>query len=218
MSTTDQVTETQAARTPDVYRLTEPATAGQRLNERQVTSEWSALRDRSSVLREDIQESHHDAIQREFDARTTATATAHDALALLDRLEECGLSWALVARLVGVTPTAVRKWRRGEAVTAENRRSIAKAVAALDLIDEHSNPLQDPGTWLEMPVSDLASVTPADFLVANRLELALDLASGRLTSHAALDSFDKAWRDRFGREQRFSLDIASDGQPVLTEK
>jgi len=193
------------------YRLPhESETAGSRLND------WSALRDRASDLHAEVADGHQAARQQQLNQRTLAVALRdpHD---LVSDLSERGLSWSTIARLIGVTSTALRKWRRGETITGENRRKLAMAVAFLDLVKTALSPLEDASSWLEMPLADEVTVTAADIYAAGGVNILLDWASGRLTAEAMLDAFDKDWRSHYATDERFALALADDGQPVIVE-
>lgn len=64
-----------------------------------------------------------------------------------------GLGWSDIARLVGVSVPAVRKWRRGGDITTSRYQSISRLAAFLDLLEEEE--IRDPATWLNLPLDDL---------------------------------------------------------------
>ncbi len=179
----------------------------------------------ASRIRDDAQALHVDATGAwlqlrlaDLDERTAAAAlrAPHDLLRDLSR--DRGLSWASIARLAGVTPTAIRKWRRGEPITAENRRALARIVALLGTIGDLSSPLEEPSTWLEMPISDAATLTPSDLFVAGRADLLVQLATGRVRAHAVLEAFDADWRTRYAADERFDVRPATDGGFSIVER
>jgi hypothetical protein len=149
--------------------------------------------------------------------RTLAVALRdpHD---LVSDLGERGLSWTTIARLVGVTSTAVRKWRRGEAITGENRRRLAGVVAFLDLVKATLSPLEDASSWMEMPLTDGVTVSAVEIYAAGGANILLDWASGRHSAEEMLSTFDNDWRARYAADERFQITIADDGQPVVVEK
>jgi DNA-binding transcriptional regulator YiaG len=178
----------------------------------------SALRDRTHDLDTGARTLHNDVRMYELDERTTATALRNPASLLRQLSHEYALSWAAIARLAGVTPTAVRKWRRGETVSADNRRSIARAVTFLEMLTENAGPLEDLGSWLEMPLSDVATITPLDLYVGGQFVALLDHVGGHLKAHPMLDQFDPAWREDYGRDSAFDVVQADDGQLSITER
>jgi hypothetical protein len=68
-----------------------------------------------------------------------------------------GLGWSDIARLVGVSVPAVRKWRHGGDITSVRFQSISRLVAFLDMLEEEK--IHDPVTWLNLPLDDLDDST-----------------------------------------------------------
>jgi transcriptional regulator with XRE-family HTH domain len=180
-------------------------------------NDWSALRDRATDLHAVVADGHHAARHEELNQRTLAIALQdpHD---LVTELADRGLSWATIARLVGVSSTAVRKWRRGEPISGESRRKLASAVAFLDLIASALSPLEDACSWLEMPLADGATVTAADIYAGGGADILLDWAGGRLSPDEMLDAFDRDWRSHFAADDRFRIDVDDDGIPMIAER
>ena len=210
MSTDLEVTT--GGQVASTYRLPhESETGGPRLND------WSALRDRASDLHAEVADGHQAARQQALNQRTLAVALRdpHD---LVSELGDRGLSWSTVARLTGVTSTAVRKWRRGEAITGENRRKLAAVVAFLDLITAALSPLADASSWLEMPLADGVTLSAADIYAAGGANILLDWASGRQGAEEMLDTFDRDWRSHYAADEHFEIAVADDGQPMIVEK
>jgi DNA-binding transcriptional regulator YiaG len=175
------------------------------------------LSDDVGALREEIDNLHCDVRGEALDERTSAIALGdpHDLIATL--AQEFGLSWATIARLLRVSPTAVRKWRRGEPIAPENRRGLARAVAFLRMVEQGSSPLQDPASWLEMPLSDEATLTPVDLYLRGATDPLLDHAAGRLSSTVLLDRAVPDWRETHSTDGRFKVETAADGMPVIVE-
>lgn len=183
-----------------------------------VLNRASALRDNVSYLHEDVSTLHQSVRNKELDERTTVAAMRAPEELLRELAQDRGLSWALIAKMAGVSPTAVRKWRRGETVTADNRRALARIVVFLDMVGQLHSPLADPASWLEMPLSDETTLTPIDLYEVGHLESLLEVASGRIGSHAALDNFDPNWRSRHGGDERFEIQRADDGTRSIVER
>jgi hypothetical protein len=123
-----------------------------------------------------------------------------------------GLSWSTIGRMLGVSPSAMRKWRRGDgAISPENREQIAALSAFLSLVQSCKEPIADLGSWIEMRVRDDTMLTPADLYASGpdgRL-LLIDLAANVMTNTEVLDAFDEAWRTRYARDSAFR--VADDG-------
>lgn len=195
-----------------------PAAATPETADRRLLNEVSALRHRALDLNVGVKTLHQDVREIELDERTTAAAMRDPRELVRELSHRYGLSWATIARLARVSPTAVRKWRRGESMTPENRRGIARAVTFLEMLVENAGPLEDVGSWLEMPLSDSATLTPVDLYVANRIALLLDHAAGHMGAHAMLDAFEPDWRNRYGRDTAFQVVDAGDGDLSIIER
>ncbi len=180
-----------------------------------VISEAAAIRDEVGILDADSTDLHRRAQLLELDQRT-AQVGMQEPRELLDALGvEWGLSWAAVARLLHVSETAIRKWRRGDQITPENRRRLARLVSMLEMLKASKYPVKDPASWLEMRVSDHATVTPVDLYVANRTDLIFELAGRRKSSHDVLAEFDPEWQSTYAVDQRFTVVDAADGHKAI---
>ncbi len=131
---------------------------------------------------------------------------------LLSKLYGLGFAWSDIARMAGVSVPALRKWRRGESPTAENRRRLATIVAICDLVPERSPMVQDVAAWLEMPLSQNAPLTGIDLIAGGQFSLVLRWAQGEDGEHL-LDLFKPGWRDAYRSD--VEVFIASDGAPAL---
>ena len=130
----------------------------------------------------------------DLDERTATTRRA-DAQTLLDGLAtDWGLAWSEIARLSGVTVSAVRKWRAGESISSENRRGLARLAAFFELLDEVGQ-VGDAAGWLGMRLSEYHTVTAADLYCAGHAEDVLAHAQGLLGVSNLLDGWDPDWRD-----------------------
>ncbi|HEY5342866.1 MAG TPA: hypothetical protein VIJ66_04320 [Solirubrobacteraceae bacterium] len=190
-----------------------PETADSRLLNR-----VSALRDRTRDLDDEVRVLHQDTRELELDERTTAAAMRDPYDLLRELSHRYGLSWAAIARLAAVSSTAVRKWRRGETISPDKRRAIARAVTFLQMLSDNAGPLEDVGSWLEMPLSDQATLTPLDLYALGNVALLLDHVAGHLGAHAMLDAFDDRWRERYARDQTFVVEDAGDGHLSIVER
>lgn len=176
-----------------------------------------ALRDGTAFLQTDVKRLHDDVRSRELDERTSAVALRDPRDLLRELSHQHALSWSTIARLTSVSPTAVRKWRRGEAIGSVSRRSLARAVTFLAMLAEHSSPIADVGTWLEMPLSDQATLTPVDVYTGGHIGLLFDHVAGHLAAHGVLDQHDPDWRTRYAVDDRFAVEQAGDGHLSIVE-
>ncbi len=171
------------------------------------------VRDVVQVVSADAEGLHGELRCQALDARTSELAQ-RDAAELLNELGGLGLSWTLVAKLLSVSQTSVRNWRRGEQLSPDSRRAVARVLAFLMTLRETAPTMSDPASWLEMRISEEADVTPADLYAMGKCELLLDLAGLRITPHDALQTADPDWRDH-APDDRFRIVTAPDGQPSI---
>jgi hypothetical protein len=175
-----------------------------------------ALRDEVGLLGSDVQDVHRGTQRLELGDRTAlfVKSDPHD---LLEGLGSTwGLSWSSTGKLVGVSGTAIRKWRRGEKISPENRLQLARLYAFLEMLSEY--PIGDPTSWMEVRISVDATVTPLDLYKADRTDLLFDLASARLGPHAVLDAFDSDWRATHARDSVYTVVTGPDGEPAIAER
>ncbi len=181
-----------------------------------LTHRAALLRDRAEEVKNDAMTLHREVQTRLVDERTALVALQEPSELLADLADRCGLSWTSVGRMVGVTDAAVRKWRRGETIGPENRRRLARAVAFLEILGNF--PVGDVATWLEMRLSEDATITPLDLYVEGRHDLLFDFVSRRASAHQALDAFDSNWRTAYANDPTFVVVPAPDGEMAIVEQ
>ncbi len=175
---------------------------------------YALLRDQIRVLDSHVSARHREAESYHLDERARAKAKK-SVPSLLDELSiQRGMAWRDIARLAGVSVSAVTKWRKGGPATGENRLSLAKLAAFIDLLEAFM--VQDPVGWLELPVVDGYTVRHIDLYEGGRPILLLDIADMRLSEEEALEQFDPAWRERYRSE--FEVFEAGDGNMSIRKK
>lgn len=180
--------------------------------------EYGLLRDSVSVLRSDVEEleadlehEHHEQLTNDLRRRAKVKERKWTAHLLEELAADRGLSWTAIARAAGVSVAAVRKWRHSGAMSPEKRAALAEFASFLDLLEESQ--VNEPGSWLELPVSNQATVTHMDVYSAGRADLLLDLPSQRKNEIQVLDEFEPNWRERYGRD--FEIFTGPDGLPSI---
>ena len=108
----------------------------------------AGLRDLIGLLNTDARDLHNN-MQTDALEEATSRLAWREPRELLDVLAvERGLSWVDIARMVGVSIPALRKWRHGENVAPDNRRKLAQLTAFLSMIG--TAPIVDPAAWMEI--------------------------------------------------------------------
>jgi transcriptional regulator with XRE-family HTH domain len=157
------------------------------------------LRDRVQATSEDVADLHRRVNAHDLDRRTHFKVRT-DMRELLDVVAvHYGMSWNQIAQLVGVSPQAVRKWRKGEPATPENRFAVARLASLLDLLVELR--IANPAQWLEVPLVSGYTVTALNILAARKVDLVIEWADLRIDSpERLLDQFDSRWREKYKSE------------------
>ncbi|WP_298209050.1 hypothetical protein [Ferrimicrobium sp.] len=168
---------------------------------------YGRLRDLVEILNEDVNEAHREVQKYDLDQHARSKAKRSVPTLLHELSTDRGMAWRDIARLVGVSVSAIRKWRNDGAASSENRLVLARLAAFLDLLDGFL--VEDPAGWLEVPMADGYTVRHVDLYEAGRPDLLLDIAGLRIDEISALDRFDQEWRARYRSD--FEVFEAGDG-------
>lgn len=147
-------------------------------------------------------------IQRQLDKEKAAFAQRSIAMVVTELTDQLGMSQLVLARALNVSPTAIRKWRRGEAARPEHRDALASLGAFARVLEHH---VHDPAGWIEIPISGQATVTPLDLFEAKRPDLAVLFAAGVSDPDETLTSFVPDWRERFEPDGEYEVVRLKDG-------
>lgn len=169
-------------------------------------------RDQAANLASEAQDLH-DRVQA-FDLDDRAGALAQndpgDLLATLG--DDRGMPWSLVADLVGVSPTAVRKWRRGGALSPDSRARLARLVAFCQILTEIDPLIDDAALWLQSPIiAGATTLVPADLFARGQEIALLNRAAKRTTAEQLLDDVYPDWRTTTRPDDRHRVVEAEDG-------
>lgn len=175
-----------------------------------LANETGALRSDVGVLSEDVAQVHEDSLRLQLASRTDVAAR-RSPVRLLDELAAWGFSWTAIARVVGVSIPAVRKWRQGNPPSGENRRNLALLVAFVGVLEEDYL-IGDGASWLDIPLGE-STFTGIDLLAAGQAQGLMQYAAGYLGSNDLLDSALPAWRDTL--DDRFEVYEAQDGERAI---
>ncbi len=176
-----------------------------------VTQEAGHLRNVNAVVGSALIDVHHRGFRVQLDTHTTKTAK-RAMTELLNELNDLGFGWRDIARMVGVSVPALRRWRQGESPTGDHRRRVAELVAFVRILtDDHL--VTQVASWMEVPLTHDVPVTAIDLYSKGRLATIFDLASEHITPEQALDQADPGWRERIDTE--YEVFRAGDGQPAI---
>lgn len=154
------------------------------------------LRSQVVALGQDVASVHQEIRDRDLDQRAAAKGHSSVSSLLAELAVDRGMAWTDIARLTGVSVSAIRKWRTSQTATADHRAALARLAAFMDLLAEYA--VEDPAQWMEMrlPLPAGYVVAPIDIYQRGELAALLEYASQRRTAEQVLDEIDDRWRDR----------------------
>lgn len=171
------------------------------------------IRTLATAVSEALTEMHQGDYMVEHRVLTSELAGAGGQV-LLNELADLGFAWRDIAKMVGVSVPAIQKWRRGEGLTGENARKLARLVAGCEIIQKFNPVITDVAMWFEVPIVDEAPVTPIDLWATGNQQLVFEHArvdvSAKVDPHLTMDSFDPNWRETYRNE--FETFRAEDGE------
>ena len=153
------------------------------------------VRRQVNTLVGDVTDTHRMTFDHEWSVLSQQRGAQAPA-ALLDELGALGFAWRDVARLLGVSVPAIKKWRSGESLAGSNRGKLSRLVAACDLLTDHYH-VEDIASWFEMPLRDDVPVTPIDLWITGSPQLFFEYGTRHATAGSTLDALDPEWRDRY---------------------
>jgi hypothetical protein len=190
------------------------STRSDQIAERRLLAATAELRDdfvrgaaRAQELHEDIELAELERNARSLELESTS--------GLLEALSEVGFSWATIARLLDVTPTAVRKWRKGAGVSTSNHQRLAHVLAMARMLTRVQPRIDDVAFWLETPCRDDTTLLRLDLYRARAYNALLAIAAERREAAEVLDEVLPDWRRLHGRDRRFETVRAEDGAPMI---
>jgi len=176
-----------------------------------ITQEAGHLRNVNAVMGSTLIDVHHRGFRVQLDTHTTKTVK-RSMTVLLNELNDLGFGWRDIARMVGVSVPALRRWRKGDSPTGDHRRQVAQLVAFVGILAE-DHLVTDVASWMEVPLTHDVPVTAIDLYSGGHLFTIFDLASEHITPERALDQADPGWRERIDTE--YEVFRAGDGQPAV---
>jgi transcriptional regulator with XRE-family HTH domain len=167
------------------------------------------LRTAVEALGGEVQALHGEA--RELDLADRAfQKTKKSVPSLLDELAgERGMGWSDIAEVVGVSISAIRKWRKGGDASPESRSRLARIAVLLDVLQEKGL-VEDPAAWMEvdLPLESGYFIRPLDLYLEGHVQALIDLAEQRRTVAQVLDEVRPGWR---ASRSDFEVFIDTDG-------
>lgn len=145
-------------------------------------------------------------VYRNTDAKTLLTTLA----------TKYGYAWADVARMLGVSVPAIRKWRFDGGASAENTTRLATLLAFSDCLAGAAKRIQ-PAAWMLRPLLPEYTVTPRDLYSRENAPALLDLALGATDVREALSRLQPDWETRYDAHG-FQVERFQDGSYGITAR
>lgn len=188
--------------------------------------EHSFNRTGTYLAHQDAVADHH-SVRAEYIDELVNQLAATPAAEILVDLRQHGVLWSKVAEIVGVTETAVRKWRKGAAIDSTHRYRLGRLAALGRIHHEYAMPGSPTafGEWLDSNIIPRFSATPMQLLALNResdvavLQPLLDWMLDQPDAPHAEQLLDQylgtQWRDDAQEEQRFRIVTNGAGERIL---
>ena len=174
------------------------------------------LRTEVDMLGGEMQELHgavreHDLADRTLEKSKKAVATLLEELA-----SDRGMGWSDIAEVVGVSVSAVRKWRKGGVASPESRSKLARIAALLDVLEE-KGVIEDPAAWMEMnfTLEPGYFIRPLDLYLEGHITELIELAEQRQTTAQVLDQVRPNWRQS---RSDFEVYLDVDGERAIRRR
>lgn len=154
------------------------------------------LRTKYDMLGGDLHEWHGE-VREQYMADRTREKAAKSVADLLEELAaDRGMGWSDIAEVLGVSISAVRKWRKGGDASPESRLKLARFAALLDVLEEKGL-IADPAGWMEMdlPLAAGFFIRPLDLYLEGHTDALIDLAERRQDAVQVLDRVRPNWRE-----------------------
>jgi hypothetical protein len=177
----------------------------------------SAARDRLALVARSYERRDQEARLEQLREASSRHARAEPRELLSALAVERGLSWHTLGSMLNVTPSAIRKWRRGGSLTPENREQLSALVAFFDMLEDIREPIADLGSWIEMRIREDTTLTPAAMYAMGPTQrwLLLEWARGYIDTAMMLDRFDERWRVIYGRDPSFVVGEGPGGERAI---
>lgn len=161
------------------------------------------------MLVRDSEASHSQAVQARLDSHTVEAAS-RSAPELLAFVADAGFSWVALARLLGVSAPAIRKWRQGDPVSEPELAKLARFVAFCEIVTcDHL--VTDAASWMETPLA-CSRATGLDVYEADGINELVQYAAGHITAEDLL-SCTEIDSDESG--DQFEIFRAGDGELAI---
>lgn len=174
------------------------------------------LRTEVDMLGGEVQDLHTEVREHDLADRALEKSKKSVANLLQELASERGMGWSDIAEIVGVSVSAVRKWRQGGVASPESRSKLARIAALLDVLEE-KGVIEDPAGWMEMDFSLDAGyfIRPLDLYLEGHVTELIELAEQRQSTAQVLDKVRPNWRQS---RSEFEIVLDDDGDRLIRRR
>jgi transcriptional regulator with XRE-family HTH domain len=174
------------------------------------------LRTEVDMLGGEMQELHGVVRENDLTDRTLEKSKKSVANLLQELTCDRGMGWSDIAEVVGVSVSAIRKWRKGGVASPESRSRLARIAALLDVLEE-KGVVADPAAWMEMDFTLEPGylIRPLDLYLEGHVTELIELAEQRRTTAQVLDRVRPNWRQN---RSDFEVVLDDDGERSIRRR
>lgn len=166
--------------------------------QRQFGQMWAAHAESEGIKAATLIEAATEHVQRKHERQFESLSQdlrRDDAKILLSRLaQEHSFMWLDIARMLGVSVPAIRKWRMSGGVSPENHAKLANLVAFANILSQHGI---RPASWMSTPFVLGYTVAPKHLYQPQSAPALLDIALEGQDAKVLLDQLQPLWRTKF---------------------
>lgn len=174
------------------------------------------LRTEVDTLGGEVQELHAEVREHDLADRTLEKSKKSVASLLEELANDRGMGWSDIAEVVGVSVSAVRKWRKGGVASPDSRSKLARIAALLDVLED-KGVIEDPAAWMEMDFTLEAGyfIRPLDLYLEGHVTELIELAEQRQSTAQVLDKVRPNWRQN---RSDFEVFLDDDGERAIRRR
>jgi transcriptional regulator with XRE-family HTH domain len=174
------------------------------------------LRTEVDTLGGEVQELHAEVREHDLADRTLEKSKKSVASLLEELANDRGMGWSDIAEVVGVSVSAVRKWRKGGVASPDSRSKLARIAALLDVLED-KGVIEDPAAWMEMDFTLEAGyfIRPLDLYLEGHVTELIELAEQRQSTAQVLDKVRPNWRQS---RSAFEVFLDDDGERAIRRR
>jgi hypothetical protein len=176
-----------------------------------ITKQWTTedallLNYRVNTLKEDVDRVVSETQNKDLDDEVNELAKLDPKDLLLELTKVYAFAWTDIARLVGISVPALRKWRTGGSPSTESLIALCRLVAFVRKLSDGT--VKRPAAWMRVPIVEGYLVTPTDLYEAGMVIDLLDFAWGERNGdrYQLLSKFDPEWSAHYKSEYESFVD------------